>query len=147
MQGAALRHLIIYTMIRQEFEDLADGVDVGADIGFLTSQLLWGGIAIGATLGVGESVRVAAAKVDESDIVVNASQQDIVGLEVKVEHLMAVQIAYDIQQLAQELVGIFLILKIVGMAGKSLCECLAVDVLHQDAVVSQGDIADEVGML
>ena len=80
---AASYYLIIYRRDRQEFEDLTDGIDIRTDIRLLTSQLLWGGIAIGATLGIGKRVCVAATEINEFDVVVNTGQQDIVGLEVK----------------------------------------------------------------
>ena len=60
---------------------------------------------------------------------------------------MTVQIAYNIQQLTQELVCVFLILEIVRMVQKMLRERLTIDVFHQDAVIRKGDITDEVGML
>ena len=32
------------------------------------------------------------------------------------------------------------------MVGKALCECLAVDILHQDTIVRKGNITDKTGM-
>lgn len=105
-------HLVIYRRGGKKFKYLADGVNVCTFIGLLTSQLFWGGIAIGAPLGIGEGVGIAAAEVDEFDVIVNAGQQDIVGFEVKMQHLIAVQIAYGIQQLTQEFVCMILVPKI-----------------------------------
>ena len=70
-------------MIRQEFEDAANGIDVCTGIWFFARQLLWGCIAIGSSLGISESVSIATAKIDKFDIIVNTSQQDIFGLQVK----------------------------------------------------------------
>ena len=62
----------------------------------------------------------ADTEVDELDIVVNSGKQDIIRLQVEMEHLMAVQIAERIQQLTDELVCMFPIPKIVGICSKPL---------------------------
>ena len=58
------------------------------------------------SLGVGKGVCITSAEVNEPDITVDACQQDVVRLQVKVEHLVAVQVAYDVEQLPHKLVGI-----------------------------------------
>ena len=59
---------------------------------------------------------------------------------------MAVQTGHGIQQLVQELIGV-LLGEIFWMCGYPLAKCLAVDILHQYAVICQRDIAHEVGVL
>ena len=63
------------------------------------------------------------------------------------EYLMAMQVADNFQQLTKELVGVFAVLEIVGMVGNTLCKCLAIDILHQNAIVGKRDISDKIGML
>ena len=96
---------------------------------------------------VSESIGIAAAEVYEFDIVVYAGKQDVVGLEVKMEHLVAVQITDDIQQLVDELVRILSIVEIIWLTGKALGECLTIDVLYQYAIVGVRDVSDQMGML
>ena len=96
---------------------------------------------------VSESVGIAAAEVDDFHVAADAGKENVVGLQVEVEHLMIVQIANDIGQLAQELVGVLPVLKVVGSSLQSLRERLTVDIVHEDAIVGVGDVTWQTGML
>ncbi len=70
--------------------------------------------------GIREGIGIAAAKVDEFDITIDAGKENIVWLQIKMENLMAVEITDSFQQLANELVGILLFSEIVGLGGQAL---------------------------
>ena len=82
--------------------------------------MLWGGKLAGIALGIWERVCVATPEVDEFDIIVNSGKQDIIGFQVEMEHLMAVQIAESIQQLTDELIRMLPIVEIVGICSKPM---------------------------
>jgi hypothetical protein len=134
-------------MVRKTFEDSANGIDVCADVHYSIRQLLRGGEGIGMTCGIREGIGIAAAEVDKFDITIDAGKEDIVWLQVEMEHLMTVEITDSIQQLTDELVGILLFSEIIGMGGQVLRKTLPIDILHQDAVTIERDIADKIGVL
>ncbi len=104
---AALYHLIIKTRAREHLQDSANGIDVGAGVHLCRSVcLLRGGVFVCASRCIGKAVGIAIAQVNELDIVANARKEDVVGLQVKVYNLMAVQIANDAEQLLQKTVGV-----------------------------------------
>ena len=109
--------------------------------------MLWGGKLAGIALGIRERVCVTTPEVNEFDIVVNSGKQDIIRLQVKMKHLMAVQIAECIQQLTDELVCMFPIPKIVGICSKPMGKGLAIDILHQNAIMVEREVAHQVWML
>ena len=114
---AAGYHLIIYMVMRQLFEYLSDCKDVCPLIDGSARQLFWCGKAIGTPLGVGKRVCITTAEVYQLDIAIDAGQHDVIGFQVEMEHLVAVQTAYGIQQLTKELLGIILTLKVIGVFG------------------------------
>lgn len=63
------------------------------------------------------------------------------------KHLMTVQIAYDIKQLTDKLIGVLPLLEIGRLADKTLVERFAVDVFHEDAIVREKDVAHKIWML
>jgi hypothetical protein len=91
--------------------------------------------------GIREGIAIAATEVYKFDIIVDAGEKDVVGLQVKVEHLMAMQIVQDGQQLTKEFVSVLPLSEVVGLRGKALRKWLTIDILHQDAIVAHGDVA------
>ena len=84
--------------------------------------------------GIRKKVCITTTEVNEFDIIVDAGEQDIVGLQIKMEHLMAVKIANDIQQLTDKLIRVLPFREIIGLSNEALRKGLALDILHQDTV-------------
>ena len=145
---ATFDDLIIIARARQCLQDAADGIDVSTGVHFRRAvYLLRGCVFVCTSRRVGVAVGIAIAQVYQLDIVVNARNEDVVGLKVKVYNLMAVQIANDAEQLLQKTVGVLAMGEIVGMMFDKLVERLAVDIVHQDAVVGLGRIAYQMRMV
>ena len=107
-------------MVWETFEDSANGIDVCADVHLPSCQLFRGCKGIGMACSIRVGIGIAAAKVGKLDIIIDAGKQDIVWLQVEMEHLMAVEIADSLQQLTDEFVGILLFSEIIGMSGQAL---------------------------
>lgn len=134
----------ILMMVGQLFEDFAKGIEISAYIEIRNlplsillerGDLLGRSIGIRSTCSIGEGIGIAKAQIDELDIIVNASKQDIIGLQIEMEHLIMMKITEDIQQLTNELLRILLALEILGMTGKPLRKGHTIDILHQNAVL------------
>ena len=68
-------------------------------------------------LSISESVCIAKTKVNEFYIIVDMGEQDIIWLQIKVKHLMTMQVSKNAQQLTNELVCMFLFFEIIRIVG------------------------------
>ena len=109
--------------------------------------MFWSSKAVGVARCIGKGIGIAAAEVYEFNVIADACKQDVVGLEVEMEHLVAVQITDDIQQLVDEFVRILSVVEIIRLTGKALGECLTINVFHQYAIIGVRNVSDKMGML
>ena len=63
------------------------------------------------------------------------------------EHLMAVEIAENSQELTDQFIGILLILEILRIVSEPLRKGLSIHILHHDFIIIKRDIAHQVRML
>ena len=77
----------------------------------------------------------------------DTGNKDIAWLQVEMNDLMAVQIAYNANLLAQKAIGIVAVPEIIRMIQGKLAKRCTIDIVHQDAVVSLGNIANQMRVI
>ena len=129
--------------------DVPDGIDIAAGIdATLTDEFGRGKAACAAQRAIHiVAVVVGKAKVDKAHIVVGAGDEDIVGLEVIVQHACLVQVGGDSEQLLEDAHP----RSVVGVLGKIFGERDALDIFHDDGWPHRGSRLvgvdmDDVGM-
>ena len=85
-------------------------------------------------LGINKRVCITETKINKFYIIVDMGKQDVIWLQIKMKHLMTMQILQGGQQLTDKLLRMLLLIEIVWISDKSLRKCLAINVFHQNTV-------------
>ena len=110
------------------------GIKIRADIDVLNTVLILFGCRIDAIASHRRVVTVTIAKsqIDEFDVVRDAGEHDIVGLQIKMKHLMMMQITQAFQQLREKTPNVLRIGEVRGILYHSIPKCFPIDVFHDD---------------
>lgn len=149
--GASLHHIIIYMGHVAILQHAAKQIDVRALINVLALQLL-GRCKVGReACGVVEARGIAETEVYEADIMTDVCDEDVVGLQVKEENLVLMEIAENGEQLRDELPRMLVVAEIIWLLMKKLCERLALYIFFDDCwslvFALQGDISWQCRMV
>ena len=101
----------------------------------------------GATCCERITVLIAIAQIDEFDMIANTGEQDIVGFEVEMQHLVLVQIAHRRAYFHGKLTGMFLIFEIIRMLLVKICQRHAINIFHQEIISMKLQIVGNIGVV
>ena len=77
----------------------------------------------------------------------DTGDEDVFGLEIKVDDLMGMEIADDGKELGEKTVSVFAGSEVIRIAHQKVFQSLAVNIFSQEVVISAGHIAHQMGMV